>query len=131
MLTHLFYLVGVYLIIMELEDFFNARKLVRKNEELETWDENNPNVEYEDRPKFYRDYIESRIVYTWTFLLWSIFGMFTKYYVDFIFFFCLTLLVYPGVSTLLHGKPFRVYFNMMNSLFVIGFIICEIIKHYH
>lgn len=131
MLTHVFYLIGAFLIIMELSDLFGVRTLVKKSEELEKYDMENPDVDYEDKPKFYIDYIQSRTVFTWTFLLWAILGLFTKYYLDFIFFFVMTLLIYPKVSTALHGKPFRLVFSALNSLFVIGFIMYEIIKHYH
>jgi hypothetical protein len=116
---------------MELSDLFNVKAVVKKTEELEKWDMDNPDVDYENKPKFYIDFIQSRTVFTWTFLLWAILGLFTKYYMDFIFFFVMTLLVYPKVSSALHGRPFRLIFSAVNSLFVIGFIMYEIIKHYH
>lgn len=131
MLTHIFYGIGAFLIILELADLFGVRKLITKTEELEAWDMKNPDVDYEDKPKFYKDYIESRTVSTWTFLLWAVLGLFTKYNVDFILFFIITLLIYPKLSTALHGKPARYFYCSINSLFVIGFIIYEITKHYN
>lgn len=130
-MIHIFQIVAVYLLIKELCFLWAAKENLAMVERMEAWDKENPDVKHENKPKFYRDYSDKHWLWAWVFVGWALVGLFTSMYLFFTVFFIVTLVIYPELSSHLHGRKIRLHYLRANAVFVILSIIYLIVVHFN